>query len=501
MAIFIPVLTLLVVLFCDSPLHAGELTGDTREVWISARTNALGSGFIAGSGDIIRPYYGDFDAILNSLPSHTTIHLLPGIHFTKGYEFTRGDAALKAYQKVIGAGIDVTTVRRDRRFHPDTADNEGELWSAADGVEVSDLTIDANGSESDLQKNNAVGLRGSYCAVRRVKAIHTSGNLAKEQECFPIFVGDPVKVGNMISECEVSSIRGTYCTAIAVLGQGVVSHNRVFLPVMTNMAQGIFQGYQANGSRNALIDGNICDGGVSGFETDTLSETNLTIMNNAFRNVLCGVVLIKTGNWNLDGVAIRNNVIELAGGIPNRAGYGIVVRNEDRTGKVHCRNITISGNMVRALPAGRIDTHLMVGIEATSTVQTSLLNVRIEANTVDRLFQWNVNASGVSMANNSDLAGVPLHVRQVGPGSPGIAALQPLDGAIFVNSLTTSNLMLPNGRGFPGKELTIVNAKANGNLLIGAARGEKLVPNRAVLLMPNQSAHFISDGTGKWFAR
>jgi hypothetical protein len=105
------------------------------------------------------------------------------------------------------------------------------------------------------------------------------------------------------------------------------------------------------------------------------------------------------------------------------------------------------------------------------------------------------------MANNSDLAGVPLHVRQVGPGSPGITALQPLDGAIFVNSLITSNLALPYGRGFPGKELTIVNAKANGSLLIGAARGEKLVPNRAVLLMPNQSAHFISDGKDKWFAR
>jgi hypothetical protein len=494
-------LTLLLALCCRSPLQAGELAGDAREVWISARTNRLGSGSIAGSGDIIRPYYGDFDAILNSLPSYTTIHLLPGIHFTKGYEFTRGDAALKAYQKVIGAGIDVTTIRRDLRFHPDTADNEGELWSNADGVEVSDLTIDANGRDSDLQKNNAVGLRGSFCAVRRVKVINGSGNLAKEQECFAIYIGDPGKTGNIVSECEVSSIQGTYCTAISLLGQGIVSHNRVFFPAVTNVNQGIFQAYQASGSQNALLDGNSCDGGLTGFETDTLSDTNLMIVNNAFRNVLCGVVIIKDKNWSVDGVSIRNNIIELSEAIPTRAGYGIVIRNEDRTGRVHYRNISIADNTVRALHPGRIDRKPMVGIEANSSMRSNMINVRIEANTVDRLFEWKVNASGVWMANNSDLAGVPLHVRQVGPGSPGAVALRPLDGAIFVNSLSTSNLALPSGRGFSGKELTIVNAKANGSLLIGPSRGEKLIPNRAVLLMPNQSAHFISDGTGKWFAR
>ena len=79
MGIFLPVLTLLAVLFGAPTLRAGDLAGDAREVWISARTNRLGSGSIAGSGNIIRPYYGDFDAILNSLPSHTTIHLLPRV--------------------------------------------------------------------------------------------------------------------------------------------------------------------------------------------------------------------------------------------------------------------------------------------------------------------------------------------------------------------------------------------------------------------------------------
>src|ERR1044071_1121022 len=112
---------------------AALAVGDTNEVWVSARTNALGSGSVWGTGAITNPFYGDFNEIMNGLPKNTIIHLLPGIHYTTGYIGAGGDFLLKAYQKIIGAGIDVTIVKRDASKHPDNG-NIGELvaW-ATDG--------------------------------------------------------------------------------------------------------------------------------------------------------------------------------------------------------------------------------------------------------------------------------------------------------------------------------------------------------------------------------
>src|SRR5262245_32465604 len=56
------------------------LADDTNEVWISARIDGVGLDQYWGNGTITAPFYGDFDYIINSLPTNTTIHLLPGIH-------------------------------------------------------------------------------------------------------------------------------------------------------------------------------------------------------------------------------------------------------------------------------------------------------------------------------------------------------------------------------------------------------------------------------------
>ena len=160
--------------FCTAVPSAYGI-GDTNEVWVSARTNALRTGTILGTGAITNPYYGDFDGIINSLSTNTTIHLLPGIHYTGGYESAGGDVNLKAGQRIIGAGIDTTIVRRYVPIHPDTGQNLGEFYTSNDGVEISDLTVDASGSTTNYYKNDGIILIGNNCSVRRVKVIGCSG--------------------------------------------------------------------------------------------------------------------------------------------------------------------------------------------------------------------------------------------------------------------------------------------------------------------------------------
>jgi hypothetical protein len=66
-------------------MRMSAATPSDNEVWTSARTNALGTGTIIGNGAITNPFYGDFDAIMLHMPVDCTIHLLPGVHFTKGW--------------------------------------------------------------------------------------------------------------------------------------------------------------------------------------------------------------------------------------------------------------------------------------------------------------------------------------------------------------------------------------------------------------------------------
>src|SRR5664280_1340530 len=75
---FLPLFLLLV-----APLAAWA-KGDPNEVWISARTNALGTSVIFGDGSITNPYSGDFDFIIDSIPTNTTMNLLSGVFLHEG---------------------------------------------------------------------------------------------------------------------------------------------------------------------------------------------------------------------------------------------------------------------------------------------------------------------------------------------------------------------------------------------------------------------------------
>jgi hypothetical protein len=484
---------LLLAIASSFTLRSAATPSDTNEVWISARTNALGTGVIFGNGAITNPFYGDFDAIMRSLATNTTIHLLPGVHYTMGYYHS---FELTNYQRVIGAGIDTTTVRRDTNYFYDSYAMEGVLHSYSDGVEVRDLTLDANANGSETHIQQAISLGGNYCKIQRVRAINTFGSTSTAGQCFSVSVAG---TRSLISEVEVSSVLGTYCAAISLLSGvgGIVEHCRVSFPALSSGGP-VLQAYYAKGTYDALFDGNVCEGGYGGFRTATLSETNLTIINSTFRNVFYGIALSKSTGGNIDGAALRNNTIEISTNIPTGyTGYGIIAKNSDQTGSLYYRNIVIAGNTIHSYNNGTASPGTYA-ILANSPVVTNYLGLRILDNTIDKSLLIVLGAQSTWLADNMDITGVPLHFRQVGTGSLGTVTLDPIDGSVLVSSSTTTNITLPTAFGFSAKEILICNLKASGNLTISPVSGQGMWPSGSITLPAGETTKFISDGSSVW---
>ncbi len=478
--------------------------GDTNEIWISARTNALGTGFIWGSGSITDPFYGDFNAIMGGLPTNTTIHLLPGIHYTSGYEIQPGDFTLKANQKVIGSGIDVTIVRRDVSIHPETTQNEGEFFSSADGIEISDLTVDASGVTGNTYKNNGMTLSGNYCAVRRVKIVNLSGNTATHggQESFGVNLGNIGMLGNIISECEVSSAQGDYTSAFLFAGQGVVENNRVLFPIATPTSNPSFFAYTTAYSQNAVFTGNFSQGGYVGFRTDTGTETNLVVIANIFKDVGDGIFIGKSTNsgWLVDGVLIKDNIVELRTGDPAIRGisHAVYILNQELNWQPW-QKIRIVGNTMRYSDNTGLGSQPRTsGIEISATVATNIFNIQVLGNKIDRSFTNSLLNSGNWWADNVDLSGVPILAQNVGAGSSGSVFLNSTDGSVYVTATTTTNITLPAALGFSAKEVRIINQKSTGSLIVNPPAGSSLIPSNSLTISTNQTAAFISDGVNTW---
>jgi hypothetical protein len=485
----------------DSEGHTLGAAGEAKEIWVSAHTNALGTGIILGTGAQNDPYAGDLDAIVLASRPNTIIHLLPGVFYTKGYSANRSDLRLKAHQKIIGAGVDVTFIRRDNAFYKDVQ-VEGELWGIGDGIEISNLTVDAAAVGNEIYKKQGISIGGSHCVVRRVKVINVTGHFEAGYEAFGISLGEPGATGGLISECEVSSVQGNYCTAIALSGHGLVELNKVIFPVPTNAAPGLFQAYQANATRNAVFRGNTVDGGTFGFYTDTFSETNLVIENNFFRNVLSGINISKRGGqWHVEGLKVLGNLVEISTNIPpGRTMFvqAIAILEREMAGTNLYKDILIQGNTVRYYGGGGISSQAATFALVTGNLSTNFDNVRIVRNSFDSSFACDLRARDYSFVDNTDLRGAPLRLRQIGPVAPPTVLLSPEDGTVLVSAAGTFGVVLPSSSGLAGKHVIVVNQKLNGDLRVSAPAGEGLAPGSPAIIHPYQVARFRADGFGSW---
>src|SRR5438552_13618862 len=148
-------------------------------VWIAYRTDG-----VKGSGTENDPFDGStatrLDTVLNSLTANTRIHFGPGTFQINGYQDGAASSWLRSGMKIVGAGIDVTTLQlvgtatANKHYfaigHPFSS---GGSPNPMDYFELSDLTVDCNlAGTSNTVACGAVRVAGKHARVRRIKVIN-----------------------------------------------------------------------------------------------------------------------------------------------------------------------------------------------------------------------------------------------------------------------------------------------------------------------------------------
>src|SRR5208282_5622298 len=101
---------------------------------------------------------------MDNLPANSTIHLLPGTYPTEG----SSGWYVKSGQKILGSGMDVTTVQL---VHGAPSGNTVIFSHLGTNMTVSDLTVDGNYT-SGIYSYNGAELTGTKLTLLRVKAIN-----------------------------------------------------------------------------------------------------------------------------------------------------------------------------------------------------------------------------------------------------------------------------------------------------------------------------------------
>jgi hypothetical protein len=117
-----------------------------------------------------------FDTLMRAMPANTAVHLSPGVFETKGMSWEVRTWQVKPGQKILGSGIDVTTVKLVGSEAPEVRYFAiGAFYTTyLHDVEVADFTVDCNltGQPGPYVTCDAVNLNGGHIRIRRIRAIN-----------------------------------------------------------------------------------------------------------------------------------------------------------------------------------------------------------------------------------------------------------------------------------------------------------------------------------------
>jgi hypothetical protein len=385
-----------------------------NEVWVSSSNSVadFNTGTILGNGFLSTPFYGDFDAIINSQPANTLFHLLPGTFSSRGNANNAGDPYLLAGDRLRGAGIDITTIQRNSSFYGYANTNASEvrtIYANADNVQVSDLTVDCNGSNTSSNKYEAIHYYGNRDIVRNVKAINASGNSTNGTEAFVFFLeytNPPATYGDYIEDCIVTNVLGTYVNGIQAAGDTTVMNNHVYLPVITNVlelnnppTQNFYVGINVAAANNPSVINNYVYGGLYSFYADTGNITNILAFGNHFINCWYGVDITCQS---VDTLFIIHNTIDLN---TNSLAYGRagIQLNNVNTNYSPFVKIRIAGNNTKYwnnFTNGLQGSQYSIALY--STISTNISGVQILDNFVPAIMPTLLQGTGIWGANNTD---------------------------------------------------------------------------------------------------
>ncbi|MCI0748447.1 MAG: hypothetical protein L0Y58_23825 [Verrucomicrobia subdivision 3 bacterium] len=290
-------------------------------IYVANRADGIG-----GSGTISDPYDGStqakFDTVMRNLPSTppVRVHLGPGTFQTQGYY----DGAASGYgwqpkagMKIIGSGVDVTTLQLVNNLsannhyfavgHPLAS---GGQPVSLDFCEVSDLTIDCNlANQSNTVACGAVRLMGNHVRIRRVKAKNWGNKIsANLGYVFAVIVSDPATGASLIN-CGIED-----CMAVlpgtATTGEMLIFHAGGKEHDATNTLEGFGT---APFIRNCFVD---CDStGALGNGTDYRAKFRALSMTSCKGGIVEGNQIHNTWyggpyltKWSVRDMVVRNNV-------------------------------------------------------------------------------------------------------------------------------------------------------------------------------------------------
>jgi hypothetical protein len=369
----------------DCSVPAQSLPAGTTRIYIALREGKDGSGKSASDARdgstvesfdrILRCYSeGCTDAADSKQSVARTENLIvclgPGKFETKGqYDFLidvphrrpEGFTIGKGW-KIHGAGIDRTTVQlstylpitsRDNPQNAPPGSGLGVVFATnsddASGIEISDLTVDANypalkpaATKAGIKALNLEGIhlrsdRGGHW-IHDVRIINTAGEVS---EAFPVMLfsvqpkSQPEENnGNLIERVRLSNFGGGKCTAIAVAN--------AVAEVRNNVVEGLQIGYGGWVMGPVWFHDNVARDTEYGFNIDSLDNHGVRIERNQIIHPRSyGIVVGGTGAY--EGFKISGNTIQI-----NKPGVIGLVFSGNVTGADVSGNAILADSKVRA---------------------------------------------------------------------------------------------------------------------------------------------------------
>lgn len=463
------------------PSVAPAVSLPTDEVWLAPRTDGL-----SGEGTLTSPFNAsgeNFDARMREWSvsqriTNLTIHLLPGTYDTRGAAVWY---PLTAW-RIRGAGMDATTLRLVNATGREFAVISSYHLADTHQVEVSDLTVDCNYSLSNSNIASAVLLWGNGNIIRRVRAINAHGVFPTyETFVFYIAAGQYVQCeGNLIEECEVSSFKGTYFTAIAMSSgleayggrrnyHGTIRRNRVYdLTSGSGLATG--QAYGAGGCVDIVLEDNIAVRCENGFHTDSGATRNLILRGNRF--IGCRGRGVSLEGRSLDNVIVENNLIEID---PSSRGAAIYV--SDGGGVSRIINVKICNNVIRSTqdrwsPSGGLNLEM-----------SDMESFVVTGNRIDATLRSTISGRGGLFFDNTDFIGRPIVT------ADGLAGDQ-----INLPRGEMGTLLLSKGSAYVMAEAGADPGGNGTNLIAAYRRAKAMIPHGQPLSSTNRATVFLFPG-------
>jgi hypothetical protein len=320
--------------------------GIAKQVWLAVRTDGR-----AGTGTQLDPYDAStaakLDVLFPTFTAGTAIYFGEGTFETTGVTSTSGTITgttgliSRSGQKLIGSGQSRTTIKFKAGTLPTgtyTADTgRRDLIVCSDdvlGVEISDLTVDANranqsayGSASSNTQIYYINITGASSVVRNV-TVRGGWNYHPSAEAFPIALSSVLGTTTSPTRGVIENVTWEeypgYCTALSLLAPSTARvSGRISNNIVLGRKSGAFSatiGAGCGGWQGVEISGNIFDGVNIGINCDT---------------------------HNYDGVIVRNNYIYARVDPSGSAGFGVFLGGGDTYKKwfIHNNRVLVSRNV------------------------------------------------------------------------------------------------------------------------------------------------------------